>query len=117
MSLEGKMAELVVVADREEWRSGVQVQPRLKGDQISRTYSAKYVSSSLPKDFRLEESDGYSGSKSLRFAGWNCLNDPEIQRKKRIANYRAYSVESKMKGSFRKSFRWIKDRYKQVVRA
>uniref|UniRef100_A0A803PEM2 Uncharacterized protein n=1 Tax=Cannabis sativa TaxID=3483 RepID=A0A803PEM2_CANSA len=36
------------------------------------------------------------------------LNDPELQRKKRVAGYKAYVVEGKMKGSFRKSFKWIK---------
>ncbi|KAF4356244.1 hypothetical protein G4B88_002856 [Cannabis sativa] len=33
------------------------------------------------------------------------LNDPELQRKKRVAGYKAYVVEGKMKGSFQKSFR------------
>lgn len=108
------MAEMVKPG-REGWRSDVRVQPRFKED-LNRSYSAKYVSSSLPRELRLEGAgNGYSGSKSSRFAGWNCLNDPEIQRKKRVANYRAYSIEAKMKGSFRKSFRWVKDRYRQVV--
>ncbi|KAL3511661.1 hypothetical protein ACH5RR_024378 [Cinchona calisaya] len=37
------------------------------------------------------------------------FNDPELQRKKRVVSYKAYAVEGKMKGSLRKSFRWIKD--------
>lgn len=37
------------------------------------------------------------------------FSDPELQRKKRVASYKAYAVEGKMKGSLRKSFRWIKD--------
>ncbi|CAI9757686.1 unnamed protein product [Fraxinus pennsylvanica] len=43
------------------------------------------------------------------------LNDPELQRKKRIASYKAYSMEGKMKGSFKKSFSWIKETCNHVV--
>ncbi|KAK8547251.1 hypothetical protein V6N13_097967 [Hibiscus sabdariffa] len=38
------------------------------------------------------------------------LNDPELQRKKRVAGYKAYAVEGRVKGSINKSFRWLKDR-------
>ncbi|XP_051136959.1 uncharacterized protein LOC127255471 [Andrographis paniculata] len=47
--------------------------------------------------------------------GWRSVNDPEFQRKRRVASYKAYSVQGKLKGSFRRSFRWLKDRYTQVV--
>ncbi|KAG7029545.1 hypothetical protein SDJN02_07884, partial [Cucurbita argyrosperma subsp. argyrosperma] len=50
-----------------------------------------------------------SSSKSFKFS------DPEFQRKKRVASYKMYSVEGKMKGSFRKSFRWLKDKYTQML--
>ncbi|KAJ0810259.1 hypothetical protein HanPI659440_Chr01g0025051 [Helianthus annuus] len=43
------------------------------------------------------------------------FSDPEFQRKKRVAEYKVYSVEGKLIGSFRKSFRWIKDKYNHVV--
>ncbi|GAA0162929.1 hypothetical protein LIER_18919 [Lithospermum erythrorhizon] len=43
------------------------------------------------------------------------FNDPEFQRRKRVASYKVYSVEGKVKGSFRKSFRWLKDKYTRVV--
>ncbi|KAL8239730.1 hypothetical protein R6Q59_016297 [Mikania micrantha] len=43
------------------------------------------------------------------------FNDPEFQRKKRVASYRAYSIQGKVKGSFRKSFRWLKDKCTHVV--
>ncbi|KAK9060521.1 hypothetical protein SSX86_021225 [Deinandra increscens subsp. villosa] len=43
------------------------------------------------------------------------LSDPEVQRKKRVAAYKVYSVETKMKGSFKKSFGWIKHTYTQLV--
>ncbi|KAK1413851.1 hypothetical protein QVD17_29587 [Tagetes erecta] len=43
------------------------------------------------------------------------LTDPELQRKKRIASYKAYAVEGRVKASIRKSFRWIKERYSKIV--
>lgn len=46
---------------------------------------------------------------------WSFGVDPELQRKKRVVGYKAYTVEGKMKGSVRKSFRWIKETCNQVV--
>ncbi|KAF5787756.1 hypothetical protein HanRHA438_Chr10g0469551 [Helianthus annuus] len=86
-----------------------------------RSYSVNYASSYKPhqpnmdivvaNDFKLKKvkSTNGSASKSWRFS------DPEFQRKKRVAGYKAYAVEGKLKGSFRKSFRWIKDKYLHVV--
>ena len=46
---------------------------------------------------------------------WLALGDPDLDRKRRVAAYKAYAVEGKVKGSFRKSFKWIKDRYLHLV--
>jgi len=46
---------------------------------------------------------------------WLALGDPDLDRKRREAAYKAYAVEGKVKGSFRKSFKWIKDRYLHLV--
>ncbi|KQK08364.1 uncharacterized protein LOC100838787 [Brachypodium distachyon] len=46
---------------------------------------------------------------------WLSLGDPDMERKRRVAAYKAYAVEGKVKGSFRKSFRWVKDRYLHLV--
>lgn len=43
------------------------------------------------------------------------FNDPELQRKKRVAGYKIYAAEGKLKGSFRKSLRWIKNTYTQAI--
>lgn len=75
--------------------------------------SFSYRSKSFPNDPGLKKET--AKSVSSRFALWNCLNDPEIQRKKRVANYKAYTMEGKMKGSFRKSFKWVKERCNQVI--
>lgn len=59
------------------------------------------------------EEEEVKRSKSKR--RWLALGDPDMERKRRVAAYKAYAVEGKVKGSFRKSFRWIKDRYLHIV--
>lgn len=44
------------------------------------------------------------------------FNDPETRRKKRIARYKAYAVEGKVKSSLREGLRWIKNKCSQFVR-
>ncbi|CDP08289.1 unnamed protein product [Coffea canephora] len=63
------------------------------------------------KDWKLKKGKSMGGSASK---SWS-FNDPEFQRKKRVASYKVYSVEGKVKGSFRRSFRWLKDKYTQVL--
>lgn len=80
-----------------------------------RSYSASYSQTQMGyntnRDIKFKKGKSTSGSSSR---SWN-FTDPEFQRKKRVASYKMYSVEGKMKGSFRKSFRWLKDKYTQVV--
>ncbi|KAA3490372.1 Interferon omega-1 [Gossypium australe] len=78
--------------------------------QDLRCYSANYANSVQPpnqlgKEIKMKKSKSTFGSSSK---SWS-FNDPELQRKKRVAGYKVYAVEGKMKGSLRKSFRWIKD--------
>ncbi|KAJ8644977.1 hypothetical protein MRB53_006725 [Persea americana] len=80
-----------------------------------RCYSVSYASTQdieMPKEMNLKKGKASGGSSSSK--GWS-FNDPELQRKKRVASYKVYAVEGKMKGSFRKSFRWIKDRYTHML--
>ncbi|KAI3854987.1 hypothetical protein MKW92_049665 [Papaver armeniacum] len=90
------------------------------GDFRSYSTSATYVSSSA---VTTTGGGGGNNSKEMKFKKaksggtskiW-CFNDPELQRKKRVASYKVYSVEGNIKGTFRKSVRWIKDRYTKVV--
>ncbi|XP_077252458.1 uncharacterized protein LOC143891832 [Tasmannia lanceolata] len=79
-----------------------------------RSYSTSYASAQqthIPKQIKLKKVKT-TGSSSSKI--WN-LKDPEFQRKKRVASYKLYAVEGKMKGSFRKSFRWLKNRYTQML--
>ncbi|PON95996.1 hypothetical protein TorRG33x02_082440 [Trema orientale] len=80
-----------------------------------RSYSASYAQTQMGnRDLRLKKGKSASGSSSSS-KSWSFVGDPEFQRKKRVASYKMYSVEGKMKGSFRKSFRWLKDKYTQVL--
>ncbi|GAB2267731.1 hypothetical protein Dimus_002713 [Dionaea muscipula] len=93
---------------------GMGPSPSSNGFHDLRCYSASYASSAtqgppVPKELKKGKSTNGSVSKAL------CFGDPELQRKKRVASYKVYTVEGKMKGSFRKSFRWLKDRYSHMV--
>ncbi|XP_059645609.1 uncharacterized protein LOC132287120 [Cornus florida] len=81
-----------------------------------RSYSTNsYVSSPhiMGKEVKMKKVKSSVGSSSSS-KSWS-FNDAELQRKKRVAGYKVYGVEGKMKGSLRKSFRWIKDTYTHVV--
>lgn len=95
------------------------------GNKVAPSYNNNFRSYSIPYDFNESNSNKYApkemklkkgkstnGSSSLK--GCWILSDPEIQRKKRVAGYKSFALEGKMKGSFRKSFKWVKDRCSQV---
>lgn len=48
------------------------------------------------------------GQSSTTVAPWRFI-DPETKRKKRIATYKAYAMEGKVKSTVKKGFRWIKN--------
>ncbi|KGN45515.1 uncharacterized protein LOC101209615 [Cucumis sativus] len=83
--------------------------------QDLRSYSVSYASSvqqnQSNKEVKMKKGKSNMGSTSK---SWS-FKDPELQRKTRVAGYKVYAVEGKMKGSLRKSFRWIKNTYTQVV--
>lgn len=93
------------------------------GMQDLRCYSASYASSSNggqldivvagggAEQWKFKKGKSTSGAVSK---SWS-FSDPEVQRKKRVATYKAYTVEGKVKGSFKKSIRWIKERYSLMV--
>ncbi|KAK7321583.1 hypothetical protein VNO77_32379 [Canavalia gladiata] len=81
-----------------------------------RSYSVSYAQTQTQmdpnKDLKLKK--GKSISRSSISKSWS-FADPEFQRKKRVASYKMYSMEGKVKGSFTKTFRWLKDRYWRLV--
>ncbi|KAG6504189.1 uncharacterized protein LOC121985086 [Zingiber officinale] len=77
-----------------------------------RSYSSSYAYSNAgPKELKANPEFGPSSSSR---GGW-LFSDPDFQRKRRVAGYKAYAVEVKVKGSLRRSFRWLKDKYFRVV--
>ncbi|XP_010468934.1 PREDICTED: uncharacterized protein LOC104749060 [Camelina sativa] len=54
------------------------------------------------------------GASTTTAAPWK-LFDAETKRKKRIATYKAYAMEGKVKATVKKGFRWIKNRYSQII--
>ncbi|KAM0928200.1 hypothetical protein ACQ4PT_002335 [Festuca glaucescens] len=54
--------------------------------------------------------EGAVSSSSSWWAG-----DPEAKRRRRVAAYKAYAVEARVKASLRRGFRWIKDRCTGIV--
>lgn len=100
------------------------VAPNPTGMQDLRCYSASYASSSAQSNGRMDivvsaGGDQWKFKKGKSTNGvasknWS-LTDPELQRKKRVASYKAYSVEGKVKGSIKKSFRWLRERYSLMI--
>ncbi|KAM7483868.1 hypothetical protein LguiB_008451 [Lonicera macranthoides] len=75
------------------------------GNRHTPTTNSIYCSSVVhPPHMNMKKRGGGSSSTSKIWS----LSDPELQRKKRIASYKVYSVGGKMKLSLRKSFTWIK---------
>lgn len=52
-------------------------------------------------------------AKMTRSGSW-LQSDPEMRRKKRVAKYKVFTVEGKVKQSVRDSCRWIKAKYLEV---
>ncbi|KAK1428143.1 hypothetical protein QVD17_16971 [Tagetes erecta] len=46
---------------------------------------------------------------------WGGFSDPESKRKKRIAKYKVYTIEGRVKASFRNGIRWIKTKCSEFI--
>jgi hypothetical protein len=42
---------------------------------------------------------------------WSLYSDPEMKRKKRVATYKVFTVEGKVKQTVRSGCRWLKAKY------
>ena len=43
------------------------------------------------------------------------LDDPDVKRRQRVAKYKLYAVEGKVKSSFKKGMRWIKRKCSRII--
>ncbi|KAL1212060.1 hypothetical protein V5N11_028269 [Cardamine amara subsp. amara] len=75
-------------------------------------YSARFDDSAVDQtnDYhtKIKKSKSVPNADRAASRSWS-FSDPESRRKRRVAGYKVYSVEQKMKGSLRKSFKWFKD--------
>lgn len=46
---------------------------------------------------------------------WGGFSDPESKRKKRIVKYKVYTIEGRVKASFRNGIRWIKNKCSEFI--
>ncbi|KAK4407925.1 hypothetical protein Sango_0373500 [Sesamum angolense] len=46
---------------------------------------------------------------------WGFSIDPEMKRRKRIARYKVYSVEGRVKASIRNGLRWFKNKCSELI--
>ncbi|KAJ7973289.1 DUF3511 domain protein [Quillaja saponaria] len=58
----------------------------------------------------------YSSSSSSSSSVVSWWNDPELKRKRRVASYKFYAAEGKLKHSLKKGFRWLKIKCIRIVR-
>ena len=85
-----------------------------KGYGSNQTYAAtRPHSADLPPVPSKATRGSHSGAASVP-KPWS-FSDPESKRKKRIAKYKVYAVEGKVKATIRKSIRWIKNKCSQIV--
>ncbi|OVA09175.1 Protein of unknown function DUF3511 [Macleaya cordata] len=61
---------------------------------------------------------GVGRSNSYSFNGpshsFSSLKDLELKRKKRVASYNMFIMESKLKSTARNSFKWIKTKFTEI---
>ncbi|MCL7038847.1 hypothetical protein MKW94_007500 [Papaver nudicaule] len=67
-----------------------------------------------PRSYRNKGSRVSPSSRST--SSWS-FNDPEMKRRRRVAQYKYYAVEGKLKSSLRKGFRWVKRKCSNIARA
>ncbi|KAL7114047.1 hypothetical protein ACP275_04G096300 [Erythranthe tilingii] len=109
-------------------REGVKAQPSSMHDlrsysttsdhnnnlDYNKSFNKESANKTTMKKSRIISASSSSSSSSSK--NWNLnMDQPELQRKKRVAGYKAYGVEGKMKSSFRTSFKWIKDTCNHVA--
>ncbi|ESQ48603.1 hypothetical protein EUTSA_v10021809mg [Eutrema salsugineum] len=77
-----------------------------------RGYTASFDDSTADQtndyQMKIKKSKSVPNADRAASRSWS-FSDPESRRKRRVAGYKVYSVEQKMKGSIRKSFKWFKD--------
>ncbi|OEL21291.1 hypothetical protein BAE44_0017690 [Dichanthelium oligosanthes] len=61
----------------------------------------------LPAAIGMRRRSGICGG-GVRSVRMGCFGDPEMKRRRRVAGYKAYGVQGKVKASIRRGLRWFK---------
>lgn len=83
-----------------------------KSKSFSGYYSTAYTEARLGFEDR-PKSYSFNGPVSSKVEGLSTASgsNPELERRKRVANYNMYAAEGKFKSSLRNSFKWIKGKF------
>ncbi|KAH7281408.1 hypothetical protein KP509_36G046200 [Ceratopteris richardii] len=79
------------------------------------SYSQSHIVPYTPQrpssaDSSIEKKKQVTRSKSL---GWD-ISEPELKRRGRVASYKVYTVEGRIKSSLRSGVRWFKDKFQDI---
>ncbi|CAI0428438.1 unnamed protein product [Linum tenue] len=82
----------------------------------SKSFSGGYSEMSRAEFEDKSKSDSFNGPTNAALgtsdkAGDFADENPETERRKRVAQYNIYSTEGKLKSSLRNSFKWIKSKF------
>ncbi|GAB2228980.1 hypothetical protein Droror1_Dr00023114 [Drosera rotundifolia] len=87
--------------------------------RIDNMYVARSPSHDTPtslKTLKASKLSNYSSSSPTVVSSvktW--FRNPEMKRKKRVAKYKIYAMEGKVKNSFKKGYRWLKKKCHRIV--
>ncbi|KAL6850371.1 hypothetical protein ACP4OV_020998 [Aristida adscensionis] len=54
------------------------------------------------------------GRGARRVRVW-CFSDPEMKRRRRVAGYKAYGMQGKVKASLRRGLQWFKRKFSRIL--
>ena len=85
----------------------------------NKAYSSNHlvmVRHSLPEQSaRFRKTSGSTRYADFNTSSWGFNDDPETRRQKRVAKYRSYAVKGKVKSSISNGFRWIRNKYTELM--
>ncbi|VFQ73868.1 unnamed protein product [Cuscuta campestris] len=64
---------------------------------------------------RSRSPDAAAARRSDAAMPWRMVNDPEVKRRKRIARYKVYAMEGRVKATIRKGVWWIKNKCSRII--
>ncbi|PKA58383.1 hypothetical protein AXF42_Ash013889 [Apostasia shenzhenica] len=96
-----------------DYRAAYRIYTAANGDrrQLEVVSGKAYSAAQHPYLTYIRTPDHHPRSPAARW----CLSDPEMKRRRRVAGYKIYTMEGKVKASLRKGLRWIKGKCSELV--